>query len=104
MGNLKHTKGEWRIEENCWADNHVAINGDNWDCFAMVVTKMDGALEKEKSIEGEANARLIAAAPEMLECLIEIYKNSAYHQHNPKTIKLIEKATGLSIEEVLNNE
>jgi hypothetical protein len=53
----------------------------------------------------EANARLLAAAPEMLEALIEQYKwlySKPYYQTAELLKLLIEKATGLTIEEVLS--
>jgi hypothetical protein len=107
---LKHTPGPWtyfkekqeidvmnmtiffdtvQFKENGISENLVRLNDDN----------------------SEANARLIAAAPEMLECLIEIctylqtnklnsiLPTSGYHKN---MINIIEKATGLTIEEVLN--
>ena len=53
----------------------------------------------------KANARLLATAPEMLEALIEFLEwgpmtQSDRHLHESKFKKLIEKATGLKIEEV----
>ena len=43
------------------------ISGEGWDDFARVVVKMKGA--DYTSSMGEANAKLIAAAPELLEAL-----------------------------------
>jgi len=49
---------------------------------------------------------LIEAAPEMLECLIKLYKNLKSFGSNiskENAVEIIEKATGMSIEEVLND-
>ena len=46
------------------------INGEGWEDFARVVVKMRGAISS--SSMGEANAKLIAAAPELLEALMSI--------------------------------
>ena len=43
------------------------INGEGWGDFARVVVKMKGA--SYTSSIGESNAKLIAAAPELLEAL-----------------------------------
>jgi hypothetical protein len=59
-----HTPGPWRTRN---VDDHMYLDADTWDAFARVVVVVDD----EPDPEGEANARLIAAAPEMLEALKE---------------------------------
>jgi len=63
----QHTPGPWtigsRTDGGCWR----VIDAPTWDAFAKVVIKMTDA--KADSEQGLANARLIAAAPEMLEML-----------------------------------
>jgi len=46
------------------------ISGEGWDDFARVVVKMKGA--NYTSSMGEANAKLIAAAPELLKALQDL--------------------------------
>ncbi len=62
-----HTPGPWRIEPNegrfCWSQ----INGDGWGSLAQVCTRLVG--DDFDHPEGVANARLIAAAPELYEAL-----------------------------------
>ena len=107
MNKLKHTPGPWK-----------AYNTD------PVETELDIVLESEFNTIGwiysgkensENDARLIAAAPEMLEDLIDearkqviripAVKNIDEFIKNigkTKIMQTIEKATGLTIEEVLN--
>ena len=64
---MKHTKGPWEITKTC-----EVIDGFDFEG----VKKINGwgyhLYKNETDIEAEANARLIAAAPEMLEALIEL--------------------------------
>lgn len=76
----KFTKGEWFIEkdanwnDDCWA---ISVKRDCDDsihhCFAEVVHKME---HEESNDELEANAYLIAAAPEMYDLLSSIENDS----------------------------
>ena len=59
----KHTPGPWQVGSTI-ALRHRVIDGN-----ANEVATMKGEFELEK----QANARLIAAAPEMLEALCSIY-------------------------------
>lgn len=57
---MKHTKGPWRYEDG--TKTIRSVPGNHW---IASLDSWDGA------IDNEANARLIAAAPEMLEALRE---------------------------------
>ena len=109
MSKLKHTPGPWEIEgtfvyslQDCeWLgnpskENRFDLNIQGFKCP-----------QEEK----EANARLVAAAPEMLEALINVkkYGCSGYIDGSKSDIEFwfkidmaIKKATGLTIEEMLN--
>ena len=65
---MGHTPGPWELDsESLKGDSYTAINGEGWYELATVVTRMiSGA---EDSPEGLANARLIAAAPDLLAAL-----------------------------------
>jgi len=64
-GAAKHTPGPWAVGN---ARKHSRwIDAPEWDRLAKVITRMDGA-DKECD-DGLANARLIAAAPELLDAL-----------------------------------
>jgi hypothetical protein len=63
----EHTKGPWEVEADSLRGNsYVAISGDEWIELATVVVRMKDGKESE---EGLANARLIAAAPQLLAAL-----------------------------------
>ena len=60
---MKYTKGEWRIEESISYD-FIRVGKKR---IAMIDNLEDSAIKEHK-----ANAKLIAAAPELLEALKEI--------------------------------
>ena len=71
-----YTKGEWTIEDSIIQENkHIKIKSDKVNtivCNKMVIAFCG----TNGSKEGIANAKLIAAAPEMLEVL-ETIENDA---------------------------
>ena len=65
---MAHTPGPWELDElSLRGNSYTAISGEDWIELATVVTRMKSS--DEYSPEGLANARLIAAAPELLEAL-----------------------------------
>lgn len=66
-----HTPGPWRVGEAIKDGRHggvlTCIHADDWQELATVATWMEGDDMPEPS--GEANARLIAASPDLLEAL-----------------------------------
>lgn len=62
---MSHTPGPWVVGERKGC--HTPIDSDSWFGLAKVVTRMGGSRKDEPT--GVANARLIAAAPELLEAL-----------------------------------
>lgn len=69
MTQATHTPGPWIIEEVDDGQAVISAESKKWIDFARVWVVTDGSTDKE----GEANARLIAAAPELLEaCLAMI--------------------------------
>ena len=68
-----HTPGPWRVIQN-WHGKIAVVNGKTRVANAphMDITKMEKKLGREAALEattGMANARLIAAAPDMLSAL-----------------------------------
>lgn len=65
MSTSKHTPGPWLVDAigNVWADRDTKI------CDMREQPKQAECYRKKSDAEHEANARLIAAAPELLEAL-----------------------------------
>ena len=95
---FKHTKGPW------------------WKSTSNEILKMPEQIKISNRIDGstreesEANARLIVAAPEMIEVCIELFeylnpnnKHDLTHDqiYRSKLCAIIEHATEMKIEEVL---
>jgi len=92
---LYHTTGLLLPKPHDEYDQECIVMKDDY----IVAHFFDG-VDGEHS--AEENARLYAAAPEMLEWLIEQY-NKTYRVYNMNKLKkIIEKATGLSTKEVTN--
>lgn len=76
----KHTPGPWSIDYEDWGKpNYRQIDAPTHGALAEVVWRMEGdCRENKNSPEREANAHLIAAAPELLEALeaLEPYLDS----------------------------
>jgi hypothetical protein len=114
MSKLQHTSGPWK---ECKRGDY----SEDFDKQSQIIIgdEMRICAVHSYDIESEANAHLIAAAPEMLEALITTYKafNTDGHEHdcgqpcegcecfsscpNITVKQAIEKATGMSIEEIL---
>ncbi len=110
---MKHIKGEWRLTVSI-SNKSYSIASD--ECIILQVIKDPIVLDEtwERQLK---DAKLIATAPEMLECLIDsiitdtdergcsracLYCNLKKSCYTFKRIEVIEKATGLTIDEVLN--
>lgn len=76
----KHTPGPWFCTENDGSfvrhvDNNRIQIGSPLDYIAEIIDYGGGDGENQNDAEQEANARLIAAAPDMLEALKEVIDN-----------------------------
>lgn len=77
----EHTPGPWFTEAaTCTIPTTatIAISGPGWGELAAVVTHVEGVSGDEPNAEGEANARLIAEAPAMLEALHQYRSDLLY--------------------------
>ena len=101
MYKLKHTPGPLRIGPSIDNMDYAIMNNEN-----HIIAETHGKLEKHLFTDAESNARLFAAAPLMLDCLIELYKNEFKGKEDKMfsahaTKQLIEKVTGQKIEDIL---
>ena len=95
---LEHTPGPWST-----TGNNNGFNDANGGAVPHSSSFIEDAYcETDATPESMANDRLIAAAPEMLEALIESQKHDAVLFGGVDTdyIKIIEKATGRTWEEL----
>lgn len=71
----KHTPGPWRILPEECDKPYIRIRGDNLGMrykVANVLTPVYAGVSDREAVETRANARLIAAAPDMLALLQEL--------------------------------
>lgn len=104
MDKLKHTPGPWAVDYNGTIGHIKTLCNPEEHTKTVIKYRYNLCEEILTEEEIQANARLIAAAPEMLEALVDVY--GLYLRHdiccdNENIKRIIEKATGLSIEEVL---
>jgi len=91
-----HTPGPWEIEEH-YHFGYRWISGPGHSQLAQVVWCME---DEDRSPECEANARLIAAAPELLDALCYLLQTSTGETHEQwleamdQAIAAIAKAKG----------
>lgn len=100
MKTPQHTPGPWQLgEEGGILEGHTPIDAAGWEGLAQVVTKMefDGY-----NAEGQANARLIAAAPDLLAALEDLTSYMIDHgmENDAGVVKAIE-AIGVAKGELL---
>jgi len=83
MGNTKHTPGPWRVVGD--PPIKFDIEADCGACVAIVDVPNDA--NRAEADEAEANARLMAAAPELAEalaaCLPDLKHYAATHGPGP---------------------
>jgi len=87
MEKTKHTSGPWRTDFNSY-DNQWRVYEKNGPPIINSLFKPSGEI-------GEANARLIAAAPDLLEACRELWfaiQVIPVDWNNPKAKELSEKA------------
>ncbi len=87
--NAQHTPGPWRFTEG----EYLYVNGTGDDgkrTFILQRTIKGNRLSEQERIR--ADARLIAAAPDLLEALKEIFRELAWDQLPPHKRSLAENA------------
>ena len=101
MNKAKHTPGPWKICEYSWSDTGIYPNGENsWPvCKLNIYQATEETQSKLESIM-DANARLIATAPELLEMCKSCAEDLAFSKENcdkelrQQLLSVIAKAEG----------
>lgn len=93
----KHTKGPWRVVSTrraIGADGRLMVRSEEW---AIAIICSDPHEDELLCPETEqANADLIAAAPEMAELLLEIYEDVPRRNRKGFIGELLTKAGGFA--------
>ena len=74
---FKGTKGEWKINKS----NEISIIDNSGDYFNELICQTNGKSGDER----KANAKLIAAAPDLLEACNELIELLSFHGYNNAT-------------------
>lgn len=69
----KHTPGPWRLIDET-GDELAITTDDRMDCNCVEIVAVAIGWDEPLESEQQANARLIAAAPELLEALLATYE------------------------------
>lgn len=70
----KHTKGEWIVAPN---GTHIIVINEVFK--SLIIAETDFNIQTIGRSKCEANAKLIAAAPEMLKALMDVESNLGYY-------------------------
>lgn len=92
MTQFKGTPGPWYCESNSRAIGPL-IQGDDDQCFHMLEHVAHVEYQMDEDIQ-HYNARLIAAAPELLEALQDLQARACIYVNTSKAKAAIAKATG----------
>jgi len=101
---VKHTQGPWeiratRIDDNAFTSDIQAPNQDNPSQSGSNPTVATTWYRPDDG-EAKANARLIASAPDLLECLQNLVHRGLIvndNDHYEECIEAIAKATGKEV-------
>ena len=92
MTQFKGTPGPWRVSEK--RGDLIDIRHENNEPGAMSLNLAQVVARQSWLKEAEANARLIAAAPELLEALQDLQARACIYVNTSKAKAVINKATG----------
>ena len=97
---LCHTPGPWKVFEHSWSETSILAEGfDHGICRLDINHATEESQEADSALMA-ANARLIAAAPDLLAALQEAVDGmgGSYGEWAPKAKAVIAKALGHNAE------
>lgn len=68
----KHTPGPWMVFSHSWSDTTIVAHGFDHGICSLDINHATEETQEADEAQMAANARLIAAAPDLLEALIAI--------------------------------
>jgi len=92
MAQFKGTPGPWRVSEK--RGDLIDIRHENNEPGAMSLNLAQVVVRQSWLKEAEANAQLIAAAPELLEALQDLQARACIYVNTSKAEAAIAKVTG----------
>lgn len=95
-GEFDHTSGPWIVDEAFEGDQYRNVLQASDARFSPAICRVyvgGGQMQRQRK-EAEANAQLIAMAPDMYYALTAI----AYGSHDPQAVKFAKRALGLDAE------
>lgn len=69
MSNTKHTPGPWKVFNHSWSDTSIIAPGFDHGICCLDINHATEESQEADEEQMAANARLIAAAPDLLETL-----------------------------------
>lgn len=75
MRQAKHTPGPWHVVDRNWQISTVFSSSGDEIARCLISPESDDDVDRKFELIKEANSRLIAAAPELLEALIWMVAN-----------------------------
>ncbi len=73
---MKHTQGKWEVSVNTNTDQKIFVKANDGKIGSAICLLFEGNYSVKSREEAEANAKLIAAAPELLEALQKIINDA----------------------------
>ena len=97
---MKHTSGKWEVYQETDVVYVATKIAEEMHIIATAESQLDGLNNDEKIKEQQANAHLIAAAPELLYALKKISKELRTNMDRFKMIEAIENLTNTALAKV----
>lgn len=95
MSAAKHTPGPWRVFEHSWCDTSIVASSFDHSICSLDINHATEESQAADEAVMAANARLIAAAPELLVELRQLAETAHNHFTVPDSVwAAIAKAAG----------
>lgn len=99
---MNYTKGEWRLEHLLAGQYPVYIYDENGMAIAEATNRLDGINNEKAKEEMIANARLIAAAPDMYEALKAVLSSAVCDDFDKSGLAITHYAIDGNIRKLIN--